>query len=45
MLQTNYETDKSGSEKKISDTSGLVNKTNYNAEISEIEIKIPNITG
>ena len=29
--------------KKIPDTSGLVKKTDYNAEISEIESKIPTI--
>ena len=29
--------------KKIPDTSGLVKKTDYNAEVSEIESKIPTI--
>ena len=29
--------------KKIPDTSGLVKKTDYNAEISEIESKMPTI--
>ena len=30
---------------KIPDTSGLVKKKNYNAKISEIESKIPSISG
>ena len=30
---------------KIPDTSGLVNKTDYSAKISEIESKIPSIVG
>ena len=48
VLKTEYNTDKSNLQKKISDadkkipdTSGLVKKTNYNAKISEIENKIP----
>ena len=32
-------------EKKIPDTSKLVKKTNYNAKFSELEDKIPSITG
>ena len=31
--------------KKIPDTSGLVKKTNYNVRNTEIEVKIPSITG
>ena len=31
--------------KKIPDTSGLVKKTDYNAKITEIERKIPSISG
>ena len=32
-------------DKKILDTSRLVTKTDYNAKITEIESKIPNISG
>ena len=32
-------------EKKISDTSKLVKKSDYNAKISELENKIPSISG
>ena len=32
-------------QKKIPDTSGLVKKLHYNAKITEIENKIPSITG
>ena len=52
VLKTKYDTDKSYSEKKISDrekkipgTSGLVKKTDYNAKVTEIESKIPSISG
>ena len=52
VLKTQYDTDKSGLEKKIndadkkiSDTSGLVKKTDYNAKISGIEGKIPSTAG
>ena len=45
-------TDKSGIEKKtdgavkkIPDTSGLVKETDHNAKITEIESKVPRITG
>ena len=31
--------------KKVPDTSGLVNKTDYNAKSTEIESKVPNISG
>ena len=34
-----YDTDKPEIEKKISDTSDLVKKTDYNAKITEIEMK------
>ena len=34
-----------GLEKKIGDTSRLVKKTDYNAKITVIADKIPNITG
>ena len=51
-LKTEYNTDKSDLEKKISDadkkipdSTGLVKKTDYNAKISEIENKIPSICG
>ena len=40
-----YDTDKTELEKKISDTSGLVKKTDYNAKITEIEGKIPSTSG
>ena len=50
VLKTKYDTDKSDLEKKISDadkkipdTSGLVKKLDYNAEITELENKIPSI--
>ena len=33
----------SDAEKKISHTSGLLKKTDYNAKISEIESKLPSI--
>ena len=32
-------------QKKIPDTSGIVEKTNYNAKITEIERKIPRVSG
>ena len=38
-LKTMYDTDKSEIEKKISDTSDLVKKPDYNAKITEIEMK------
>ena len=51
VLKTSYDTDKSDLEKKttdtdkkISDTSDLAKKTNLNANITEIENKIPSIT-
>ena len=51
-LKTKYQTDKSGLEKEISDadkkipdTSGLVEKTGYNSKISKIERKRPSISG
>ena len=40
-----YDTDKSELEKKKnSDTSGLVKKTDYNAKLTELENKIPDIS-
>ena len=45
VLKTTYDTDKSGLEKKIPDTSDLAKKTDLNAKITEIENKITNITG
>ena len=33
-LKTKYNTDKSDAENKVSDTSGLVKKTNFNAKIT-----------
>ena len=52
VLKTQYNTDKSGAEKKIDDVdkkipdiSGLAEKTVYNAKITEIECKIPSING
>ena len=38
-------TDKSEIENKIHDASGLVEKPNYNAKITEIQGKIPSISG
>ena len=51
VLKTKYNRDKldleknSDVDKKVPDTSGLAKKTNYNAKITEIESKKPNITG
>ena len=52
VLKTKYDTGKSDLGKKISDaekqnsdTSGLVKKTDYNTYITEIEGKIPSISG
>ena len=52
VLKTAYDTDKSDLEKKISDAdkkipdvSGLVKKTIFNSKITEIEGKMPSITG
>ena len=44
VLKTKYDTDKSELENKISDTSSLFKKTDYNAKITEIGCKIPNVT-
>ena len=44
MLKNKYSTDKAELEKKITDTSGLVKKTDYNTKITEIENKIPDIS-
>ena len=52
VLITKYDADKSDLEKKISnadkkipDISELIKKNNYNAKTTEIEGKIPSITG
>ena len=46
MTQINQIQKKSSdAEKRIPDTSGLVEKTDYNAKISEKENKIPSISG
>ena len=45
VLKTKYNTDKSDLEKKVHDTSRLVKKLDYNAKITEIEIKTPSISG
>ena len=45
VLKTKYDTDKSDLVKEILDTSGLVKKLDYNAQITEIENKIPSISG
>ena len=44
FVLTKYDTDKSELEKKIHNTTGLVEKTNYNTKITEIENKIPDIS-
>ena len=45
VLKTKYDADKLELEKKIRVTSGLVKKLDNNANISEIENKIPSICG
>ena len=48
VLKTKYDTDKPDLEKKIPDTSALAEKkkkTDYNAKITEVEGKIPSISG
>ena len=45
VLKTKYVADKSGLQKKIGDTSGLVKITYYNSKFTEIESKIPTISG
>ena len=44
-LKTKYDTDKLELEKQYSDTSGLVKKLDFNAKITDIENKIPSISG
>ena len=44
-LKTKYDTDKLDLEKKISDTSLLVKKLDYNAKITKLENKIPSMSG
>ena len=39
VLKAKYDTDKTRIENKSPDTSGLVKKTDYNAKITEIEVK------
>ena len=39
-----YDADKSKTENKIPDTSGLLKKTDYNTKITEIEVKIPDVS-
>ena len=41
VLKTKYDSDKSGLENKISDTSRLVKKIDFNAKVPEIGNKIP----
>ena len=41
VLKSKCNTDKAELEKKITDTSGLVKKTDYNPKITEIEVNIP----
>ena len=45
LLKTKYDTDKLQLEKKIHITSNLVKKSDYNAKVSEIQGKIPSISG
>ena len=45
VLENKHATDKSESENNISDTSGLVKILDYNVKITEIESKIPSISG
>ena len=52
IIKAKYDSDKQGFEKKIEDvyrkmrsTSRLVKKTDYNKEITEIDNKIPRVTG
>ena len=40
VLKTQYDTDKSDSDKKIPDASGLVKRTDCNTKITKIENKI-----
>ena len=45
LLKTKYDTDKLQLKKKIPITSNLVKKSDYNAKVSEIQGKIPSISG
>ena len=45
VLKTNNDTDKPDLQKKVPDTGGIVEKTDYNYKIIEIEGKIPSIKG
>ena len=44
-MKTKYDTDKLKLEKKIPDISDLVKKSDYMTKVSEIEGKIPTISG
>ena len=44
FLKTKYDADKTELEKRISDTIGLVKKTDYNTKIMGIEGKIPDVS-
>ena len=45
VLKTKYDIDKTELDEKISDTGGLVKKIDCNGKITEIEGKIPSISG
>ena len=45
VLKNKNDTDKTGLENKIPDTSGLAKKTAYHAKITDIDGKIPSISG
>ena len=45
VLKTNYDTDEWKTENKFPDTGGLPKKIDYNAKITQIENKIPSISG
>ena len=44
-MKTKYDTNESDLKKKIPDTIGLVKKLDYSAKITEIEGKVPIISG
>ena len=44
-MKTKYDSDKLELGKKIPDASNIVKKSNYNTKISEIEGKIPSVSG
>ena len=45
MLKTNFNTELTGLENKVLNTTDLFKKTDYNSKITEIENKIPDISG